>query len=296
MAISTPSMQDLLSAGVHFGHKTSRGHPKMGQFIYGAREGVHIIDLAKSEEKLKEATDAAYNFGKSGSVMLILGTKKQAQSIVENLAKEAGVPYLNQRWMGGTFTNFDEVRKNIKKLIDLKIKLEKGELANYTKKEQLLISKKIHKFTTEMGGIANMEKLPDVLFVVDAVSDKTAVVEAKKVGVKVLGLCDTNADPYWFDFPVPANDDGIKSIKLICETLIGAYIKGKKESSTGMEDMQQKELVKDESKVVKAKKDLKVKEPEIVSAGLDEAVKEETAVLEEEIEKVVLEESERKVE
>ena len=289
MNIKTPDMQELLGAGVHFGHKISRGHPKMKRYIFGARDGVHILDLAHSEEQLKEAAEAAYEMGKKGEVMLIVGTKKQAQQIVEDLAKEADTPYLNQTWHGGTFTNFDEIKKNWKKLSDLKVEQDKGTLSRYTKREQMLIGKNLAKFTREMGGALSMEKLPDALFVVDAVGDNIAVREANKMGVKVIGLCDTNADPTWFDYPVAANDDGIKSIKIICETIIRAYAQGKKEAGIKVGE-QKVSKVPEVSKVSKGdEKQEKVEE-------LDAPLVEEAAIIEEEIEKKVVDESSRKVE
>lgn len=291
MIIKTPDMQELLGAGVHFGHKISRGHPKMKRYIFGSREGVHIIDLAVSEAQLKEAALAAYELGKSGGVMLMVGTKKQAGDVVEKLAKEADTPYLSQNWAGGILTNFDELRKNIKKLIELKAQQDKGELSMYTKREQLLISKKLIKFLKEMGGIVNMEKLPDALFVVDAVSDNIAVREAGKIGIKIFGLCDTNADPTWFDYPVASNDDGIKAIKIICETVMRAYSAGKKEAGikTG--------------EVTKVTKETKVEKKESADAEamadkevLDAPLAQEAAAIEEEIEKKVIDENSRKVE
>lgn len=287
MNIKTPDMQELLAAGVHFGHKISRGHPKMKRYIFGARDGVHILDLAQSEAQLKEAAEAAYEMGKSGAVMLIVGTKKQAREVVEGLAKEADTPFLSETWAGGTFTNFDEIKKNWKKLSDLKTEQEKGTLSRYTKKEQMLISKKLTKFTREMGGALSMEKLPDVLFIVDAVADNIAVREANKMGIKVIGLCDTNADPTWFDYPVASNDDGIKAIKIICETIIRAYAAGKKEAGI---------------KVGEAKKDTKVqsgkdaKSEEVKEEVLDGELAQEAAAIEEEVEKKVVDESSRKVE
>lgn len=280
MTIQVPSMQDLLGAGVHFGHKVSRGNPKMAPFIFGAREGVHIIDLALSEQKLKEAAEEAYRLGKENKVLLVVGTKKQAKQIIESLAKEANTPFLSLKWVGGILTNFDEIKKNVKKLNDLKEQQIKGELSKYTKKEQLLISRKLEKFERELGGAADMEKIPDAIFLVDAVSELTAVKEAQRVGITIIGLSDTNADPNWFDFPIPANDDGIKSIKIICETVIKSYGEGKKEAGKI-----------EESKVAKdAKKDETVDGP-----VLDKAVAEEAAVLEEIVEKKIVEESDRKV-
>lgn len=287
MNISVPSMQDLLSAGVHFGHKPSRRHPKMGSFVFGARDGVDIIDLARSEEKLKEAAQAAYELGKSGGIMLIVGTKKQARGIVEELAKEAGTPFLSVHWIGGLLTNLEELKKNFVKLNALKEEQKKGELSRYTKKEQLLIGRKLTKFESVAGGVANLEKVPEAMFIVDAVSDKTAVKEGLKVGIRIFGICDTNADPNWFDYPVPANDDGIKSIKIICETIIKAYGKGKEEAKTV-----------ESGKSAESEKAKKVEEADGIKKddmSLDEKVLEEAAVIEEEVEKKVLQESERKV-
>lgn len=296
--IKTPDMQELLGAGVHFGHKISRGHPKMKRYIFGARDGVHILDLAHSEEQLKEAAQAAYDLGKSGAIMLIVSTKKQAQQIVEDLAKEADTPYLSQTWHGGTFTNFDEIKKNWKKLSDLKVEQEKGTLSRYTKREQMLISKNLSKFTREMGGALSLEKLPDALFVVDAVADNIAVREANKTGVKVIGLCDTNADPTWFDWPVAANDDGIKSIKIVCEAIIRAYAAGKKEAGIKVGEVKtESKAAKEVTEGAKVTKVTKESDESKESAGgLDEELAEEAAVIEEEVEKKVVDESSRKVE
>lgn len=291
--ITTPDMQELLGAGVHFGHKVSRGHPRMKKYIFGARDGVHILDLAQSEAQLKEAAQAAYDLGKSGAVMLLVGTKKQAQEVIEELGKEADTPYLNQTWSGGIFTNFDEIRKNWKKLSDLKAEQEKGTLSRYTKREQMLISKKLSKFVREMGGALSMEKLPDALFVVDAVSDNIAVREANKMGIKVIGLCDTNADPTWFDWPVASNDDGIKAIKIICETIIRAYAKGKKDAGIKVGEAKAETVKPAEEKTGKKKAAEKTEEKEEV---LDAPLAEEAAAIEEEVEKKVVEESSRKVE
>lgn len=288
MNIKTPDMQELLGAGVHFGHKVSRGHPKMKRYIFGARDGVHILDLAQSESQLAEATQAAYELGKSGGIMLLVGTKKQAQEVIEQLGKEADTPFLNQTWPGGMFTNFDEIRKNWKKLSDLKAEQEKGTLSRYTKREQLLISKKLSKFVREMGGALNMEKLPDAIFVVDAVSDNIAVREAEKMGIKIFGLCDTNADPTWFDYPVASNDDGIKAIKIICETVIRAYAEGKKEAGIKVGESK----VAKESKGSKVTKETEAGKEEV----LDEPLALEAAVIEEEVEKKIVDESSRKVE
>lgn len=273
-------MQDLLGAGVHFGHKVRRGHPRMAQYIFGAKEGVHIIDLAKSEEKLKEATEAIQRLAKENKSLLIVGTKKQAKDIVKELAENAGAFYLTERWVGGILTNFDEIKRNIKKLSALKTEKEKGQLDRYTKKEQLLISRKLDKFDRIWAGAVSMEKIPDMMFVIDAPSDYTAIKEAKMMGIIIFGLCDTNADPHWFDFPIPANDDGIKSIKIIAETVINAYAEGKKELGIRNDELR-----------IKAEKEMEI----IENAALDDAVAEEAAIIEEEVEKKIVAESERKV-
>ena len=271
-------MQELLEAGVHFGHRVSRSHPRMKPYIYGAKDGVSIIDLAHSEKLLKEASDAVYKLGKDGKVMLIVGTKKQAKELVESLAKEAGAPYITSHWIGGLLTNFDEIKRNITKLSSLKQEKLSGELKRYTKKEQLLISRRLEKFEQNLGGIADLNKIPDALFIVDAVIENTAVKEAKKMGIILIGFSDTNADPTNFDYPVPSNDDGIKALKIICETLIRSYGEGKKSAS--------------ETARVETEK----KKEEGDGAKLDGAVADEAAELEEVIEKKVLEESERKTE
>lgn len=283
MALQTPSMQDLLEAGAHFGHKVSRGNPRMKNFIFGAKDGVHVIDLAQTEDKLKEATQAMYDLGKDGKTMLIVGTKKQAQDIVKDLAQEVGAFYANNKWPGGLLTNFEELRRNNQKLNDLKSQQDKGELSLYTKKEQLLISRRVEKYLAELGGVVNMDKLPNVLFVVDAVSDLIAVKEALRMGITIVGICDSNADPNWFDYPVPANDDGIKSIKLLCETMIKAYGEGKKEAGVQAEKLAQKEA--------DAAAKLKVKE-EAESAEAT-ALADQTAALEEQVEKDIVKDSER---
>ncbi|MDO8638068.1 MAG: 30S ribosomal protein S2 [Candidatus Daviesbacteria bacterium] len=221
-----PTLQELLEAGVHFGHQVRRGYPKMLAYIYGVREGVHIIDLEKSEKLLKEAADFAEKLGKEGKVLMFVGTKKQAQPIVKELAEKIGAPYVTYRWVGGFLTNFDEVRKNIKKLLDLKEKQEKGELSHYTKKEQLLIGKKIIKFEAELGGIAKLDKLPDAVFIIDTNAEKTAVAEANRINIPIIGICDTNCNPQPINYPIPGNDDASKSIKILSEAIADAYGEG----------------------------------------------------------------------
>lgn len=279
--INTPSLQELLAAGVHFGHQVRRGNPKMKQFIYGAREGVHIIDLTLSEKYLKQAVEYVFNLGQKGGVLLFLGTKKQARPIVEEAAKKAEAPYLTQKWIGGFLTNFDEIGKNIKRLKDLKDQREKGQLIRYTKKEQLLIDRRIIKLERDFSGALDLRTVPEAMFVIDAAREKTAILEARKRGVVIVAIADTNCDPTLIDYPIPGNDDAIKAITVLTESVANAYGEGKKShADKALKDEQTKKEV--EEKRVK---------DEAIAAEL----KEQVAKAEEEIEKKALAEAERKV-
>src|SRR3989344_2859578 len=224
-----PTLQELLEAGVHFGHQVRRGHPRMRPYIYGAREGVHIIDLTQSEKYLKEACEFVYNLGRMGKVLLFGGTKKQAKPIVEELAKNLAAPYLVERWMGGFLTNFEEISKRIKLLKDLKKAKELGELSKYTKKEQLLLDRKMQNLEKDFRGVMELSKVPDAIFVVDAVSDNIAVREASRLGIKVVAIADSNCNPDAIDYPIPGNDDAIKSFPILLTAVGGAQEEGKKE-------------------------------------------------------------------
>lgn len=241
--IKIPSITELLEAGVHFGHQVRRGHPKMGEYIFGVRDGVHILNLEESERLLKEAAEYAYKLGQEGKVILFTGTKKQAQPIIYEATKEASAPYINFRWIGGFLTNFDEIRKNIKKLLDLKDQKEKGQLSKYTKKEQLLISRKLEKFDREWGGVADLESIPDAIFIADCVSERTALNEATRIGIPIIGIADTNCNPSLLTFPIPGNDDASKSIKILTKTITSAYKEGLE--SGGKEKKKTKEEVKE---------------------------------------------------
>lgn len=276
-----PSLQELLEAGVHFGHQVRRGHPRMKPYIYGAREGVHIIDLTQSEKYLKQAVEAVYNLGKEGKTLLFVGTKKQARPIVEDLAKKLGSPYLTQRWIGGFLTNFEEVKKNIKKLKEFREQKEKGTLSKYTKKEQLLLERQMNKLQRDLGGVLDMDVTPDAVFVVDAVSDEIAVREAYKLRIKVVAIADSNCDPTKIDYPIPGNDDAIKSIKILTEAVASAYGEGRKEAGK-----------------IAAKAEVKRLADEKKKAGDDlaEDLKQEVAAAEEMVEKKAVKDAERVVE
>lgn len=273
--IKTPTLQELLEAGVHFGHQVRRGHPRMKPYIYAAKEGVHILDLTKVEPLLKETSEALYEFGKMGKVLLLVGTKKQARPIIEEMAQKVASPYFTQRWVGGFLTNFDEVLKNIKKLKELKEQQEKGTLKKYTKKERLLISRKIDNLEQDYKGVVDLETLPDGIFIVDAVVDFIAIKEANRLGIKVFAIADSNADPTKIDYFVPGNDDAIKSIKILVECLMDAYERGKKSHSA------------------KASRDKEAEEKaKAVEEALPKELKEEVAEAEEVLEKKAVQDSE----
>ncbi|MBI2599454.1 30S ribosomal protein S2 [Candidatus Daviesbacteria bacterium] len=274
-----PSLQELLEAGVHFGHQVRRGHPRMKPYIYGAREGVHIIDLTQSEGLLKEAAEFVYNLGKEGKVLLFVGTKKQARPIVEELAKNLEAPFLVERWMGGFLTNFEEIKKRIKLLKDLKEQKEKGQLSKYTKKEQLLLDRKMESLQKDFAGVMDLQGHPDAVFVVDAVSDNIAVREANRLGIKVVAIADSNCNVSEIDYPIPGNDDAIKSIKILSEAVAGAFGEGKKEAGK-----------------VKAAKEKKEAEESRAEDAVSEEIVQEVAAAEEEVEKKAVKEAERVVE
>lgn len=222
-----PTLQELLKSGVHFGHRTSRWHPKMAPFIFGVRSGVHIIDLEKTQEQLEKALARVEQITSTGGSVVFIGTKKQIAPIIERSAKEAGMPYVTNRWLGGTFTNFPEIQKLIRNFLDLRDKREKGELKKYTKLEQLQFDRKIEDLEEKIGGISSLTKLPDAVFVFDVRSEKTAIEEAQKRGITIMAVCDTNVNPAPIDYVIPANDDSILSISLMSRLVADAAKAGK---------------------------------------------------------------------
>ncbi len=233
----TPSFVDMLQAGVHFGHKKSRWHPNMKPFVFGLRNNIYIINLEKTVEKMNEAATFAKELGKTGKVFLFVGTKKQANAILKEAAERAGLPFVALRWLGGTITNFDEIYKNlIKRYLELKSKLERGELAKYTKKEQLGFTEQIAKMEKKIGGISTLKKIPDALFIVDPRKETTALCEAKVMNVPVVALCDTDTNPKEITYPIPCNDDGISSLKMMVNFVTDAYLEGKAEREATTEN------------------------------------------------------------
>lgn len=221
-------MQDLLEAGVHFGHQVRRWNPKMKPFIFGAREGVHIIDLAQTVEKLTEACEFAKKIGLEGKTILFLTSKNQAKIIIAEEAKKCQAYYITERWIGGLLTNWEVAGKNIKKLTELKAKKEAGEFKERTKKENLLIDREIAKLERFYGGVEGMEKLPDALFVIDVKREENACREAKKKEIPLIAICDTNANLSLIAYPIPGNDDATRAIKIIVSAIASAYLEGRK--------------------------------------------------------------------
>lgn len=220
-------LKDLLEAGVHFGHKRRRWNPKMKSYIFAERQGIHIIDLRKTLEQLKKAYDTMRRIASEGGRILFVCTKKQGKDIVAEEARRAGVFYMTERWLGGTLTNFETIRNRIEYMKDLERMVETGQINQLPKKEAAKLQKELEKLRKVLGGIRDMEELPDVMFVVDIINDEIAVKEAIKLSIPIVALVDTNADPEVVDLPIPANDDAIRSIRLITKVMANAVIEGK---------------------------------------------------------------------
>lgn len=211
------SPEAMAEAGVHFGHRTSRVHPKMKPYIFGVRNTVHIIDLEKTAEKLEEALKFIQKLISENKSLLLVGTKVQMKNMAKDFAKECKLPYIVERWLGGTFTNFKTIKKRMDYFKDLEEQKKKGELAKYTKKERAKIDKELRDLEIKFGGIKNIEGLPDAIFVLDMKKDALAIKEAREKGVVVIAIADTNVNPTLADYPIPANDDAISSVKYILE-------------------------------------------------------------------------------
>ncbi len=225
--MSVVSMKKLLENGVHFGHQTRRWDPKMKEYIYCAKNGVYILDLAKTQQKLDEAYAAMKAIAENGGKVLFVGTKKQAQQIVIDEALRSGSFYVNQRWLGGLLTNYRTIQKRIRRLIEIEEMTASGAINVYPKKEIAQINKQATKLENFLGGIKEMRKLPDALFVVDPKEEHNAVAEAKKLGIPVFGMVDTNCNPEEVDYPIPSNDDAVRSVKLIIGLMADAIVESK---------------------------------------------------------------------
>jgi small subunit ribosomal protein S2 len=224
-------MKELLEAGVHFGHQTRRWNPKMSPYIYGERNGIHIVDLRQTVSQIAGALEWVKNMVAEGGTVLFVGTKKQAQSAIAEHAARSGMPYVNYRWLGGMLTNFTTIQKRVSYMRELRRLEESGEIRARPKKERLKLRRELEKLEANMGGIAEMNRLPDAVFVIDVISEETAVREADRLGIPIVALVDTNSDPDPVDFIIPGNDDAIRAADLIAGALADAVIEGREIAS-----------------------------------------------------------------
>lgn len=227
--MATPTFEQLLDAGCHFGHLKRKWNPSMAPYIFMERNGIHIIDLYKTAAKIEEAANALKQIAKSGRKVLFVATKKQAKDAIENSAKSVGMPYVTERWPGGMLTNFPTIRKAVKKMTTIDKMSKDGTFDNLSKREKLQITRQRAKLEKNLGSIADLSRLPNALFVVDVMKEHIAVAEAKRLGIPVFGIVDTNSDPSDVDFVIPANDDASKSIELILDAVCSAMAEGLEE-------------------------------------------------------------------
>ncbi|MCY8974193.1 30S ribosomal protein S2 [Bacillus atrophaeus] len=225
--MSVISMKQLLEAGVHFGHQTRRWNPKMKRYIFTERNGIYIIDLQKTVKKVEEAYNFTKNLAADGGKILFVGTKKQAQDSVKEEAGRSGMYYVNQRWLGGTLTNFETIQKRIKRLKDIEKMQENGTFEVLPKKEVVQLKKELERLEKFLGGIKDMKGLPDALFIIDPRKERIAVAEARKLNIPIIGIVDTNCDPDEIDVVIPANDDAIRAVKLLTSKMADAILEAK---------------------------------------------------------------------
>ncbi|HEX9658756.1 MAG TPA: 30S ribosomal protein S2 [Rhodothermales bacterium] len=222
------SVEDLIRAGAHFGHLTRRWNPKMRPYIFMERNGIHVIDVKKTQAMLNEVADSVTTMASRKRYILFVGTKKQARDVVTEEAKRCGMPYVTERWLGGMLTNFQTIRQSIRRMEQIGKMQEDGTLAQLKKKERLMRSRELEKLERTLSGIAQMPRLPDAIFVVDIKREHIAVSEARRLGIPIIALVDTNCDPELVDFPIPANDDALRSIRLITRVVADAVVEGLK--------------------------------------------------------------------
>ncbi len=257
------TMKDLLECGVHFGHQTRRWNPKMKKYIFGERKNIYIIDLQKTLRYFRYTYNVVRDAAAEGKTILFVGTKKQANAAVKEYAVKCDMPYVDHRWLGGMLTNFQTIKQSIRKLEVIQKMEEEGQLDLLTKREALVLRRKKDKLIAYLGGISNMKKAPDMVFVIDTVKEKIAVGEANKLGIPVIAPIDTNCDPDVIDYPIPGNDDAIRSIQLFCKEMCEAIIEGK--------EILAQDQVEDEEE----SKELKQEQIEDKKETAKEAVKEE---------------------
>jgi len=231
--MATELIKKLLEAGVHFGHQSRRWNPKMKRFIFGERGGIYIIDLEKTVDRLNAARDAIRDIAAKGGKILFVGTKKQAQQVIEEEAQRCDMYYVKNRWMGGLLTNLETVKKSVRKLIDIEKMETNGTVNRLTKKEASLLMKEKDRLIRDLGGIREMGVPPQAIFIVDTKKEEIAVAEANRLGIPVIGLIDTNSDPDLIQYPIPGNDDALKSIKFIAGLIVDSIIEGRQEFLAG---------------------------------------------------------------
>ena len=236
--MSVISMKQLLEAGVHFGHQTRRWNPKMAPYIYTERNGIYIIDLQKSVGKVDEAYDAVFDIAAQGGIILFVGTKKQAQDAIKIEAERCGMFYVNERWLGGMLTNFKTIQSRIARLKEIEAMEEDGTFEVLPKKEVIALRKEMEKLQKNLGGIKEMGRIPDAIFVVDPKKERICVQEAHALGIPLIGICDTNCDPEELDYVIPGNDDAIRAVKLIVSKMADAVVEAKQ----GEENVTEEEM------------------------------------------------------
>ena len=251
--VDSTLMKSLLEAGVHFGHETKRWNPKMKKYIFGAKNGIYIIDLARTEQLLLKACAFLKKIASEGGYVLFVGTKKQAQEIIKEEASRAGMFHVNQRWLGGMLTNFQTIKKSIKRLVELERLKEDGTFAKLAKKETSKLNKEMYKLNKNLEGIREMDKLPKAMFVVDSKKEDIAVKEARILGIKVVGLVDTNSNPDLIDYIIPGNDDAIRSIRIVTNIIAESIIEGRQAFAAGEAKARQEKAEEEEESSEKVK-------------------------------------------
>ncbi len=276
------SLTTLLEAGCHFGHRVDRWHPKAAAFIFGEREGIHIIDLAKTRDGLTAAALFVNSMAKQGKTLLVVGTKRQARIAINEASKKAAASYLTSRWVGGFLTNWEEVKKNIDKLNRMKKESTDGTWnEKFLKHERVKMEKEMHKLEMGYGGVAGLAAVPDVIFIVDIKKEHNAVSEAKRRGIPIVAIVDTNSNPTLVDFAIPANDDAVGSVKLLVEHILSAFGEGKilaqkeAQSAEASKEVKKVKVIKEEMKKVETKKEEKVEKKVEVKEVKKEEVKAE---------------------
>ncbi len=245
--MSYVTMKELLEAGVHFGHQTRRWNPKMGAYIFGARNGIHIIDLQKTVQFFKVAYNYVVEKVADGGLVLFVGTKKQAQDAIAEEARRCGMFYVNHRWLGGMLTNYQTISRSIARLKEFEAMKEDGSLKRFPKKEVLMMEKKAAKLERSLGGIKDMGRLPDIVYVVDPRKEDIAVAEGRKMSIPLLAIVDSNCDPTEIDYPIPGNDDAIRAIRLLTSRVADAVLDGKKLALERLQAITDKEMAEAEA-------------------------------------------------